>query len=102
MDELQERAEIDRLVEEQRKDDTSFISPERPDMVRLDVMSDYVGVAEDGEIVSYLPNEHGFILKDFSSYHGTLYGYSNRKCKCAPCKRAMADCKKKRRAEKAA
>ena len=102
MDELQERAEIDQLVEEQLRDDRDYISPEFRDTVPIDELDNLLGVSPDGEIVSFGRHEKGSILIAGATYHGTLYGYSNRKCKCAPCKRAMADWKKKRRAEKAA
>lgn len=109
MDELQERAEIDRLIEEQQRDDASpYLIPERREMVRLDALDDFVGV-EGGEIVTFepgrrgnSPNERGRILTGTATWHGTTSGYVNHKCRCRPCKDAQAARVRKQRARRKA
>jgi len=90
MDELQERAEIDRLVEEQLKDDTDFIEPQFPNTVSTDVLDDLLGITGDGEVISFKRAERGSILTGAASWHGSTSGYVNHKCRCRPCKDAQA------------
>lgn len=103
MDELQERAEIDRLVEEQRKDDTSFISTEFPvDTVPIETLVDSLSLTEDGEIAYVGSREKGTILIGTAPWHGTTSGYVNHKCRCQPCKTAQATRVRKQRARRRA
>jgi hypothetical protein len=92
MDELQERAEIDRLLEEQRKDDTSFVSPEfnTLDTVPIETLADALAVGPDGEIVMFGQKEKGSVLTGAAAYHGTASGYRHHKCRCERCKAAKA------------
>ena len=102
MDELQERAEIDHLVEQQQRDDRDYVAPEFRDMVPIDEMENLLGVADDGEIVSFERHEKGSVLTGYAVYHGTFGGYTNHKCRCPRCKAANTEHQRKRRAEKAA
>lgn len=91
MDELQERAEIDRLVDEQLKDDTYFIPTEFPvDTVPIESLSETLAQTEDGEIIHLASREKGTVLVGTAPYHGTVSGYVNHKCKCGRCKGAQA------------
>ena len=89
MDELQERAEIDRLVEEQQRDDRDYIAPEFPNTIPLDSIVDHLGT-QDGEIVFVGSSERGSVLIGSASWHGTLAGYAKQKCRCRPCRDAKA------------
>jgi len=102
MDELQERAEIDRLVEEQQRDDRDYIAPEFRDTVPIDELDNLLGVSPDGGIVSFEKHEKGSVLTGSAVYHGTFGGYTNHKCRCVRCRYANAEHQRKRRAEKAA
>lgn len=106
MDELQERAEIDRLVEEQLRDDTYQIAPEVRDMVPFDEgLHNRIGVTLEGEIewfdhVALGRVQHGKVLVGTASWHGTFGGYTNHKCRCCKCKGANATHQRKVRAAK--
>ena len=95
MDELQERAEIDRLVEEQQRDDTDYQAPEFASVIPLDSIEDQLGVQED-EIVFVGKRERGSVLIGGATWHGTLAGYAKQKCRCRPCKDAKATYERKR------
>ena len=104
MDELQERAEIDRLVEEQRKDDTNFISPEFTtlDTVPIETLEDFLAIGPEGELVRFNQREKGTVLVGTAAYHGTASGYVHHKCKCVRCKSAHAARIRKQRAQRKA
>ena len=108
MDELQERAEIDRLVEEQHRDDTDYITPEFREMVPFDEgLQNCVGKSPDGEVEWYDHRalgriQRGAVLIGGASWHGTFGGYTNHKCRCQRCKGANAAHQRKRRAKRAA
>ena len=99
MDELQERAEIDRLAEEQQRDDTDYQAPEFASVIPLDSIEDQLGVQED-EIVFVGKKERGSVLISGASWHGTLFGHRRQKCKCRPCKAAGAAYQRKYRERK--
>jgi hypothetical protein len=104
MDEVQERAEIERLFEEQLKDDTSFVSPEfnTLDTIPIETLVDSLAVAPDGEIVMFGQKEKGTVLIGSAAYHGTVSGYVNHKCKCDRCKGAQATRVRRQRAQRKA
>jgi hypothetical protein len=101
MDELQERAEIDRLLEEQAKDDKDYQAPEFPNMIPLGSIEDQLGTQDD-QIVFVSTSERGSVLVAGASWHGTLAGYAKQKCRCRPCRDSKATYERKRRAEKSA
>lgn len=120
--------ELELLIAEQERDDTSFIST--PTMqVSLDapvlgtdgpstVGAEFVGrdpwelvdaaidlgldpaeVAYSGTLVDHVSQRGEALADPRKIAHGTLHGYTRQKCKCARCKGAMAAWKKQRRAE---
>jgi len=99
MDELQERAEIDRLLEEQQRDDRDYQAPEFPNTIPLDSVEDRLGT-QDGEIVFARSNERGSVLVAGATWHGTLFGYRRQKCKCQECKDAASTYQRKYRQRK--
>jgi hypothetical protein len=103
MDEVQERAEIDRLVDEQQRDDTTFISTEFPvDTVPIETLADSLAEMPDGEIAYLGKHEKGTVLIGGATYHGTASGYVNHKCRCVPCKGAQATRVRRQRAQRKA
>ena len=116
MDELEERRELDRLIAEQEKDDSTVILPERGHESDIDigVFTDSFSVTdvyfagsedqhpsdEDAEPVIDLPRQKGAVLVGGASWHGTLDGYNNHKCHCDRCKAAYSEWKRQYRARK--
>ncbi len=90
-------SELDRLIEEQRKDDAQeTLWPERFVSFSLDAgggmtadgfsYAEVIGVDDDGTIINYIPAKKGTLIG--ASYHGTNGGYSNRRCRCDRCRDA--------------
>lgn len=104
MDELQERDEINRLVEEQRKDDTNLVQTEFSGLntVPIETLADSLAVTPDGGIVMFGQREKGTVLVGSAPYHGTISGYVNHKCKCVRCKGAHAARVRRQRAQRKA
>lgn len=96
MDELEEHRELDRLIEEQQRDDSGVVFPEHSDTVSLDGLENHLAV-EDGELIDMRPRERGSILVGGASWHGTIGGYNNHKCKCARCRAAIKEYRRLRR-----
>lgn len=108
-----EQAELERLIGEQRYDDTHIVHPPRDapyGSVPLDKITrasngdnmmsiaNLFGIDEEGELVSFFRPSRGDILNGSALYHGTLDGYTNRGCRCARCRRANANfCASKRK-----
>jgi hypothetical protein len=88
--------ELELLIEEQRRDDTHIVRPERGYAFSLDaptpdgdgVLGDCVGVDADGEIVCLLPRRRGDVMGHIP--HGTTGGYTNHRCRCRRCRDAHA------------
>ena len=99
MDEVQERAEIDRLIAEQLRDDRDYQAPEFPNVVPLDSIEHQLGTQGD-QIVFVGGSERGSVLVAGASWHGTLAGYARQRCRCRPCKDAKAAYERKRRTAK--
>jgi hypothetical protein len=104
MCELQEQAEIDRLIEEQQREDKDYQAPEFPNTVPLDSVEDRLGTQAE-ELIFVGSNERGSVLGHQArvvnaSWHGTLAGYARQKCKCRPCRDAKAAYERKRRAKR--
>lgn len=107
--------ELALLIEEQRKDDTTRIWPEHFVALSLDAavsmddgdvftLGSFVGVDEDGEIVSYLRPRGPFFrpMNENESWHGTMGGYTNYRCRCPRCRQANTDhCRAYRRRKRA-
>ena len=101
--ELEEQLELDRLIEEQEKDDSStYVSPERghENDVDIDGLENSLTTDGEGEVVSFIVPEKGAVLCGGASYHGTLYGARRLKCKCVRCKAAAAQYQRELRAKK--
>jgi hypothetical protein len=99
MDELEERRQLDRLIEEQEKDDSGVIYPEASDQVSLSGLENSLAVDEDGELIDLRPRDRGTVLVGGADWHGTIYGYARRKCKCLRCRGAKRDYEAERRAK---
>lgn len=96
--------ELELLIAEQQADDTHIIrkplnelSLDAPAPGGLGLVSDFIGVDEDGEIISFLPREEGLIAGS-KIPHGTRGGYTNYRCRCNPCRSANAEYVRARRA----
>lgn len=92
--------ELDDLIEEQQRDDTHFVRPEQQN-VSLETVGECIGASdtyfsgtedehysyghEQGGIHSFLRPQKGSVLVEGASWHGTVYGARNKKCKCARC-----------------
>lgn len=90
MDELQERAELDALIAEQSADDNYTIVPEFRNSIPLESAAPYLGVTSDGAIIDFKGHERGSVLVSGATWHGTVTGYINHRCRCRPCKDAQA------------
>lgn len=88
--ELEEQLELDRLIAEQQKDDSSVVFGEQGHEhdVSIEGMENAITV-EDGEVVVSLPRERGTVLTGSASYHGTVAGYTKQKCRCEKCRAAQ-------------
>ena len=89
--------ELQRLIEEQRKDDTYEVRPERHVSFSLDAtlpgsteltFADVVGIDVDGQVRIFAPRPMGHVLVGSKIPHGTSGGYTNWKCRCASCRKA--------------
>lgn len=99
MTEAERLAELDLLIAEQERDDTNIVYAEN--RIFLDAQfvmgdgeaegfSNLIGVDQEGEIISFIRPRRGDVLTTGKSWHGTIGGYSNYKCKCARCKAAWS------------
>lgn len=93
-------SELERLIAEQEADDTDFVRPE-PQTVSLEAVGEYIGGNDtyfaDTEndhysfgnevngVYSFLDPQKGDVLVGSASWHGTLHGARNKKCKCVKC-----------------
>jgi hypothetical protein len=79
-------AELERLIEEQEKDDTTLVSPEFRDMVSLSgTAADFIATDEGGDVMDFLPRRRGDIL--ITKKHGTNICYL-RGCRRPECTNA--------------
>jgi hypothetical protein len=108
---MTEEMELKLLIQEQEADDVFFVS-RPPKEVSLDApfgskgktmirgsvfLSDFVGVTEDGALISFLPrSEESVFLVSFK--HCTFDAYNNHGCRCRPCKSFMAEYRRQKRA----
>lgn len=112
--ELEEQLELERLIEEQEKDDSNVIYGEKGHEhdVSIDGLENHLVQNEDGEpevlspphpVPSGMgPTGHGAprgrvkgtILIGSAAYHGTLAGYTKHRCRCERCTIAHRDYKR--------
>lgn len=101
MTEAERQAELERLIEEQRRDDTHIVYPDGRLQIPLDApfingsdgsgfdgFSNLVGVDDEGEVISFIRERRGSVLNGDAIYHGTAGGYGNHGCRCPRCKKA--------------
>lgn len=90
---METQSELDRLMAEQRQDDTGTIKPEfRGQVPFTRGIANCIGIDTDGEIVTYWPRPpKGTLLVGSAPWHGTYGGYKNHKCRCVPCRAANAE-----------
>lgn len=88
--ELEEQLELERLIAEQEKDDSTVVFGEKGHEhdVSIEGMENALTVDGDGEVVVSLPRERGSILVGAATWHGTRAGYTKHGCKCIPCTEA--------------
>lgn len=91
--------ELDRLVAEQKADDTETIKPEFREQVPFTRgIANCIGVEFDGEIITLWPRPpKGTLLIGDAPWHGTRGGYTNHACRCMPCREANTDYQRRRR-----
>ncbi len=101
--------ELELLIREQQKDDTYFIE-RQPGEISLNApwhaggelreVGDLLQVDEDG-VVSFGGEQfgHSALADPRLVPHGTLGGYTNHHCRCARCRKANAEYRRKKRAE---
>lgn len=99
--------ELDRLVQEQTKDDVYFI-PSQASTISLDAktdggffVADFIGTDEDGFPVSFLKID-GKTRFSTTGKHGTIYAYRRLRCRCLKCRQAQADHQRAYRQQKKA
>lgn len=108
-------SELERLIAEQSADDTYFARPEQQN-VSLETVSEYVGISdtyfagtddehysygdEDQGVYSFLTPERGSVLVEGASWHGSNYGYTQKKCRCDRCTEAAKEAKRAWRAKR--
>jgi hypothetical protein len=92
MDELEEHQALDRLIAEQEADDTSVVFGEsgHENDITIHGLEDRLTTDDEGEAVYLAPRERGTILTGTATWHGTIYGYKRKLCKCARCTAANA------------
>ena len=93
-------SELDRLIAEQKYDDTETIRPEFPgqQVPFTDGLANCIGVEIDGEIVTHWPRPpKGTLLVGAATWHGTYGGYTRRGCRCVPCTEANTEYRRQRR-----
>jgi hypothetical protein len=103
MDELEEQRELDILIEEQEKDDTSVIYSPEPghrDDVSIHGMDNTLAVDEDGELLDLTEHERGTVLVGNASWHGTIAGYTKHGCRKLCCRDVWATYQRAYRARK--
>jgi hypothetical protein len=61
-------------------------------------IEDYVGVAEAGNLVAFLPREEESLF-GVSLKHGRIGTYQNHKCRCGKCRGSYAEYRRGKRAE---
>ena len=85
--------ELDRLVAEQKQDDTDTIKREFHGQVPFtNGIANCIGMDTDGEIVTFFARPpKGTLLVGTAAWHGTRNGYTNHKCRCEPCTEANTD-----------
>ena len=91
--ELEEQLELERLIAEQEKDDSTVVFGEKGHEhdVSIEGMENALTVDGDGEVVVSLPRERGSILVGAAIWHGTRAGYTKHLCRCDRCKKANAE-----------
>lgn len=107
---MTEEIELQLLIQEQEADDVFFISrPQREESLdgpvraggrlggAIGAVSEYIGVTDEGEIVSFLPrsNDSLFLVR---INHATFDAYNNHSCRCRLCKSFMAEYRRQKRA----
>ena len=110
---MTEAEELELLIAQQASDDTHYARPEFRDVIRLDastvtsdrfdtggVLSDLIGVDDDGEVLSFLRPMKGSVLNGGAAYHGTEDGYVNHRCRCKRCRTAHTEASMRRRKER--
>lgn len=88
--ELEEQLELDRLIADQQKDDSSVVFGEQGHEhdVSIEGMENAITVDEDGEVTVSLPRERGAVLSGSANWHGTLTGARKHRCTCDRCRKA--------------
>ena len=96
---MEQQSELDRLIVEQRQDDTDTIRLEFPEQVPFtDGLANCIGIDTDGEIVTNWPRPpRGTLLVGSAAWHGTYYGYIRKECRCEPCTSAKREYTRLRR-----
>jgi len=103
--------ELEALIAEQARDDTPFQRQERwleGRSVPLDApleegtLAAVIGVeyaelgADETRVVDFLQRPRGSVLTEGATYHGTLDGYNNHRCRCPRCRGANAERSRRR------
>ena len=91
----QQTTELDRLIAEQRRDDTHYVRQRDISLQTILnrdsglMLGDLIGIAEGGELVNFARICNEPVPWD-DIPHGTPGGYTNWKCRCSRCTAANA------------
>lgn len=88
---MEPQTELERLIAEQKADDTYSVKSEFRNTIPLEDIDSLLGMEPDGEIVSFERHPKGSVLVGTASWHGTSGGYTRNGCRCPACTQANTD-----------